>query len=374
MLLETLLSLPAPPFFQIPWENLQVFDWVRVLRTCPQDPIHHAEGDVWIHTRMVLEVLASMPAFVALPPEDRQAVWLACLMHDIAKPQTTKEENGRWTAKGHSRAGEMLARRILWELDTPFALREMVCGLIRYHQIPFYLIERDDAQRIAAELSFACRADLLAMVAEADIRGRICQDLQKVLDNIELFRTYCADEGCLSGPRGFASDHTRVLYFASDEHQRTPDVPMYDDTRGEMICMCGLPGAGKDSYIQAHLRGLPVVSLDDLRAEMHVDPTENQGSVVQEGKERIREHLRRGERFVFNATNINRQRRSPIVQMALDYKARVRIVYVEAVRGQMLAQNKRRPGCVPEAVIQRMSERWEVPRLTEAHEVDVVLR
>ncbi len=29
-----------------------------------------------------------------------------------------------------------MARRILWELGAPFALREAVCGLIRYHQIP----------------------------------------------------------------------------------------------------------------------------------------------------------------------------------------------------------------------------------------------
>lgn len=374
MSLETLLSLPAPPLFQTSWPALQSFDWVRALRECPQDPIHHAEGDVWIHTQMVLDVLASMPAFRTLPLFDQQALWLGCLLHDVAKPQTTREEEGRITAKGHSRAGELLARRILWELNLPFALREMVCGLIRYHQIPFYLIERDDAQRVAAELSFSCRADLLAMVAEADIRGRICQDLNRVLDNIELFRTFCMEENCYTQARPFASDHTRVIYFASEGHGRVPDVPVYDDTKGEMIVMVGLPGSGKDSYIKAHYSDLPVVSLDDLRAEMHIDPTDNQGTVVQEGRERLKEHLRRGERFVYNATNINRQRRGPALQLALDYKAKTKIVYIESSREQMLAQNRLRAGRVPEAVIARMSERWEVPRLTEAHQVKVVLR
>jgi predicted kinase len=322
---------------------------------------------------MVLDTLVSMPAWRALPEGDRAAAWLACLLHDVAKPFTTKEEEGgRISAKGHSRAGELLARRLLWELGAPFALREMVCGLIRYHQIPFYLIERDDAQRMAAELSFACRADLLALVAEADIRGRICGDLQKIVDNIELFRAYCADEGCLDKPRAFASDHTRVVYFRSQG--RSPDVLAHDDTKCEMVMMCGLPGAGKDAYVRTHLAGLPTVSLDDLRAEMDVDPEDDQGAVVQAGKERVREHLRRGEDFVYNATNVNRQRRGPLLSLAADYGARVRIVYVEAPWSCLLADNRARQGRVPEAVIRRASERWEVPTLLEAHRVDVILR
>jgi predicted kinase len=373
MSLSLLLPAPSAPDYTVPWDALQAFDWVRALEPCPQDPIHHAEGNVWIHTRMVLETLVALPAYRVLSPDEQAAVYIACLLHDVAKPMTTKtEEDGRVTAKGHSRAGEMYARRILWELGAPFALREMVCGLIRYHQIPFYLIERADAQKVAAEISLVCRADLLALVAEADIRGRVCRDLQKIVDSIELFRVYCAEEGCYSAPRAFASDHTRVVYFRSEG--RHPDVEAFDDTKGEMILMCGLPGAGKDTYVREHLGDLPVVSLDDLRAELDVDPTDNQGAVLQAGKERLKEHFRAGQRFVYNATNINRQRRTPIIGLAADYGVRVRIVYVEAPMDRLFSGNRSRQARVPEAVIRRMSERWEVPGLTEAHRVDVVLR
>jgi predicted kinase len=354
------------------WDDLQRFDWVRALYDCPQDPIHHAEGDVGIHTRMVLEELHQMRAYRDLAEEDARAVHLACLMHDIAKPFTTREEGGRITAKGHSRAGELLARRILWEMSAPFSLREQVCALIRYHQIPFYLIERDDAQKVSAEVSLTARCDLLAIVAEADIRGRVCQDLNRVLDNIELFRESCRDEGCFTGPRPFASDHTRFVYFRSDG--RHPDVEAYDDTKSEMILMCGLPGSGKDTYVREHFADLPVVSLDDLRGELDVDPTDAQGAVVQAAKERAKEHLRKSARFVWNATNLNRQRRGPIVQMAADYGARVRIVYLEVPRALLAEQNKARTGVVPWAAIERMAARWEVPSLTEAHRVDYVVR
>jgi predicted kinase len=365
------LLLPDPA--RLRWDELQAFDWIRALEGCPQDPIHHAEGNVWIHTRMVLETLLAMPAWRALSEEDRSVVYVASLMHDIAKPATTRvEDGGRVTAKGHSRAGELLARRILWELGAPFALREQVCALIRYHQIPFYLIERDDAQKVAAEVSLSARCDLLALVAEADIRGRTCADMDRIVDNIELFREFCREEGCFSAPRRFASDHTRVVYFRSDG--RHPDVEAFDDTKCEMVLLCGLPGSGKDTFARTHLAEWPVVSLDALRGELEVDPTDAQGAVVQAARERAKEHLRRGESFVWNATNLSRQRRGPIVEMAGAYGARVRVVYLEVPRDTLFTQNRSREGVVPWAVIQRMTERWEIPTLVEAHRIDFRVR
>jgi hypothetical protein len=40
----------------------------------------------------------------------------------------------------------------------------------------------------------------------------------------------------------------------------------------------------------------------------------------------------------------------------------------------LLADDRTRQGRVPEAVIRRASERWEVPTLLEAHRVDMILR
>jgi putative nucleotidyltransferase with HDIG domain len=374
--------LLLPDLDRLRWDELQVFPWVRQLEECPQDPVHHAEGNVWIHTRMVLETLLAMPAFRALAPADRDAVYVACLMHDIAKPRTTRVEDGRVTAKGHSRAGELMARQILWELGAPFALREMVCGLIRYHQIPFYLVDRDDAQRVAAEVSLTARCDLLALVAEADIRGRICADMARIVDQIELFRELCRDEGCFAQPRRFASAHTRFVYFrsaatgplGSKGTGRHPDVEAFDDTETEVTLLSGLPGAGKDTWVREHAGALAVVSLDAMRTELDVDPTDAQGQVVQAVRERAKELLRRREPFVWNATNLSRQRRGPVIDLLADYRARVRVVYIEVPAETLFAQNKAREAAVPTAVIRRMIERWEVPTPIEAHEVVLAVR
>jgi predicted kinase len=360
-----LLDLPEPEA-PAPWGELQAFDWVRALEACPQDPIHHAEGNVWIHTHMVLDTLLSLPSYRDLPEFERHATYLACLLHDVAKPATTRtEDDGRVTAKGHSRRGELMARRILYELGAEPRLRELVCMLVRYHQIPFYLIERDDAQRLAAEISTVARCDLLALVAEADIRGRVCADMPRVLDNIALFVEFCRDEGCLTTPRPFPSEHTRYTYFR--DPTRHPDSEVFDDTRSEVVVMAGLPGAGKDTTVRQRFGQLPVVSLDDLRDEMDIDHSDNQGPIVQEARERARVHLRRGEPFVWNATNLQRQFRMNLLTLLGDYKAKIRLVYVEVPLPTLLAQNRSRAAVVPERVIRRMLDRVELPDATESH-------
>src|SRR5262249_1328872 len=65
------------------------YDWVRALEACPQDPEHHGEGNVFIHTRMVLDELVRSPAFCAQSPEHQAMLFMAALLHDVAKPACT---------------------------------------------------------------------------------------------------------------------------------------------------------------------------------------------------------------------------------------------------------------------------------------------
>jgi predicted kinase len=137
----------------------------------------------------------------------------------------------------------------------------------------------------------------------------------------------------------------------------------------EVTVMSGLPGAGKDHWIARHRTDRPVVSLDALRAELRVDPADNQAPVVAMARERAREHLRTGRAFVWNATNVSRDLRRRVVDLAADYRARVEIVGVEAPPPVVAARNAARASPVPRTVLDRLVARWEPPDPTEAHHV-----
>jgi predicted kinase len=361
---------PQPPSWGVDWAGLnERFAWIRDLAGCPQDPVYHAEGDVWVHTRMVCEALAALPAWRSLPDDERRTLFAAALLHDVAKPACTRTgPDSRITSAGHSRRGAILARQLLWRLGMPFAVREQIAALVRHHQVPYYLADRGDARRLAIEVSQTARCDRLALLAEADVRGRICRDQRRLLDNVALFVEFCGEENCLSAPRAFASDHARFLYFRGPH--RHPDAPAHEEFRADVVVMSGLPGAGKDTWVRGHLPEWPVVSLDAVRDEMDVDPAGEQGRVISRAREQARDFLREGRRFVWNATNLSRQLRGQCLGLLADYNARIRIVYVEVSEERLSRQNRGRPAPVPRAVLERLLGRWEVPDATEAHRLD----
>lgn len=71
-----------------------------------QDPVHHAEGNTWIHTLSVVKILRE-------ERPDNFELLLAGLLHDIAKPATQCcLDNGRITNHGHAELGAEMADNI----------------------------------------------------------------------------------------------------------------------------------------------------------------------------------------------------------------------------------------------------------------------
>ena len=371
----SLPGCPAPPAWSLDWQYLLArYSWLHDLASTPQHPAYHAEGDVLTHTRMVVEALVALPAWRALAPPARAVLFAAALLHDVAKPIcTVLDSAGQIHAPRHARKGEQLARTLLWRdaqayANIPFPHREQVAKLVRHHGLPLWLLDKADPARAAVAASQVVPLDHVALLAEADVRGRICSEQQELLDRIELFRASCAELGCLTAPRAFHSAHSRFVYF------RNPgaalDYSAYDDTQFDVVLLCGLPAAGKDTWARRHAGDLPIIALDALRAELNVAPDEHPGPVVQEARRRARALLQRQQPFVWNATNITRRLRRQLIDFFAAYRARVRIVYVDAPFDLILRRNRARAVPVPEQIIARMLEQFELPDLTEAHAVD----
>jgi poly(A) polymerase len=77
------------------------------MRGCAQSPEHHPEGDVWVHTRLLLTHMRNPSPVLAL----------SALLHDIGKPRTSKTDpDGRIRFFGHEGVGARMAEEILRRL------------------------------------------------------------------------------------------------------------------------------------------------------------------------------------------------------------------------------------------------------------------
>jgi len=364
---------PSAPSWRIDWPAIEAaLPALAAQRDCPQDPRFRAEGDVWTHTRLACEALTALPAFRRLAATDQAIVFAAVLLHDLGKPATTRREpDGQIASPFHGPRGAVQARALLWRMDVPFSVREQTCALVRFHQAPFHWLDAADSRRRVIEISQTARCNWLSLVAEADVRGRNCADRDELLLRVALFAEYCRELDCYAWPYPFASEHSRFEYFRTDG--REPGYAAYDATRCEVVLLSGLPGAGKDRWLRRQCAHLPVVSLDGIRDELGIDPSQPQGRVASMARERARALLRAGEAFVYNGTHLSRPLRRKVIDLFAAYNARVRIVYVEVSPARLSAQNCNRAVPVPERVIERLLARWDVPDLTEAHRVDYVV-
>jgi predicted kinase len=364
---------PAPPDWQLNWNSILAdFPSLNTLAEVPQDPLYHAEGDVLTHTRLVATALVDMPAWRALPEQERATIFAAALLHDIAKPPCTQvAADGRISSPSHARLGARIVHELLFSGTAvpppPLGVRAAVARLVRHHGLPLWFWEKEDPARAVIAASYAARLDRVALLAECDVRGRICTDASELLERIALFGSYCEEQACWDHPRAFASDHSRLHYFRSPGSD--PNYVAFDDTVCTVTLMSGLPGAGKDTWIHEHMGNVPVVSLDEIRRELRISPTGNQGRVVATARERARDYLRLQQSFVWNATNVTRALRSQLIDFFTGYHARVRIVYVEAPFATVLLRNRHRQYPVPQTVIEKFISKLEVPDPTEAHEV-----
>ena len=111
------------------------------------------------------------------------------------------------------------------------------------------------------------------------------------------------------------------------------------------------------------------IQISDIRADLNMDATENQGEVIQAARENCRDHLRAGRDFAFNATNTMRQTRKRWIDLFVDYNARIELVYVEPPLSSIFEQNERRTRPVPRQVIEllvaarQIREYGQEPRL-----------
>jgi tRNA nucleotidyltransferase (CCA-adding enzyme) len=154
----------------------RLFPELEALAGCEQEPEWHPEGDVWVHTLMVID--EARARIDGLPHAHQVALMLGAVCHDFGKPSTTALVDGRIRSLDHEQAGVEPAARFLDRLNVHsldgFDVRREVLGITAHHLKPLAFYKTRDTITDGAFRRLAQKVDLelLALLARADCSGR----------------------------------------------------------------------------------------------------------------------------------------------------------------------------------------------------------
>lgn len=345
---------------------------VKLMKQTEQDIKFHAEGNVFIHTKMVFEALINLEEFKQCNKEEQQILIYAAFFHDIGKHKTSHFEDNHIRSHGHSRVGMKITQGLLYLNGYNFNFRKEVTSLIRYHGFPVFALEKKDYE--IAKLSLVLNTKLLYILSKADMLGRISdkESIENSLLNIEYFKDICIYQSCFGVPKLFASNEQKMFYLENG-YLYEP----YKEKASVVYLLSGLPGSGKDYEINnSELSCLPVISLDNMRREKKVRHNDAvaQGQIIQEAKALAKKHLAQRVDFVWNATNISSSLRQSLITLFRNYGAYVNIMYVEVPYKKLLKQNSNREYPISEKAINELIKKLDIPNELECHEVTYIIK
>lgn len=133
---KAMLKADKPSIF---FESLKTMDqlecWFPELKNLigiEQNPKHHSEGDVWVHTMMVLDKAVKFREQVDMP----FAFMLSAICHDFGKAVCTNIVNGEIHAYEHEVKGLPLAETFLKRLTDEKSVIKYVLNLTEFHMKP----------------------------------------------------------------------------------------------------------------------------------------------------------------------------------------------------------------------------------------------
>ncbi len=143
---------------------------IEAMKGCEQPPQFHPEGDVFKHTRLMLQLL---PGDVSVP------LVFAVLLHDVAKPPTQSvDQNGRIRFNGHDRVGAEMTEQIMTRLRFSRAEIDATVEMVRQHMV-FKDVPR---MRVAKLKRFMARP---TFTEELELHRVDCESSHHMLDNYE---------------------------------------------------------------------------------------------------------------------------------------------------------------------------------------------
>lgn len=373
-----------------------MFPLLHELKKTDQDCVWHAEGDVHIHTGMVLSELYNIIdgetkySDKRLTKDDKLSLILAALFHDIAKPNTTysefKERENRScvVAPKHEIMGRDYLIFRLPLLGLSEDVYRNVLSLVAYHQVPKLLVIKNASKGEYIKHILSCNYKLMYILEVADMLGRVCNDLNKQLEYLEMYKLFCYEY--------YTTEYGHYAHSPSSAYVRDVGAHMLmnekiytteeaesalynrKDNHSKVIVMCGLPGSGKSSVVHSEYTGYNIISLDEIRKELKDKNYSMTGQVLNIAKERLKESLRKCESVVYDATNYRKDFRSKLFNICDSYGAHVTLHMMLKDVESCIKDDSKREHPIGKDYIMKQFEKFQFPEIDEYHNLVVDFR
>ncbi|MEP7078906.1 MAG: CCA tRNA nucleotidyltransferase [Chthoniobacterales bacterium] len=147
---------------------------LTAMKGCEQPPQFHPEGDVFKHTRLMLELLQ---------PEVSMPLVFSVLFHDIGKPPTSSvDADGRIRFNGHDRVGAEMTESIMQRLRFSRAEIDATVEAVRQHMV----FKDVPNMRVAKLKRFMARP---TFSDELELHRVDCASSHQMMDNYEFLLT-----------------------------------------------------------------------------------------------------------------------------------------------------------------------------------------
>lgn len=197
---KALLKADRPSlFFETLKEMNQLDFWfpeVKILMNIEQNPKYHAEGNVWVHTMMVLDNAAYyLKQGVICEP---LPFMMSALCHDFGKAVSTEIINGEIHSYEHELTGLPIVLKFLNRLTNEKKLLSYVRNMTLLHMRPVTLAKNKSKIKKTNALfdESVCPSDLIYL-SVSDHNGRILNNgeeeadyLQFLLERLDIFNEY----------------------------------------------------------------------------------------------------------------------------------------------------------------------------------------
>jgi len=375
------------------------FPLLYELKSTRQDGIWHKEGNVHIHTNMVLSEACTLieDNEVNLSLEEKSILVLSAIFHDIGKTSTTKEVEVEIDGENRiisPRHPEVGASYLQYRLDLGNAdIEKSVIDVVMHHHDVRRCIQGNSFESEILYITRNVSGKMLYLLEVADIKGRICPDQEMLLFELEIFREYAERTNCFYEKGDL--DKRLIQYFKEsginiDINSHSFIKTKYDLLNGIIdephtgltkhyqninpsigYILVGLSGSGKTttaSKIAKAEHVETIISTDSMRKG---NKKEDRKEAYRLMLEKVKECLREKKSFIVDATNIRADSRDRIHELICQYDGLSCVVYIGTNINKCIENDKTRniESQVGKEVICKQREGFQIIKDKQYHMV-----